>query len=162
MKHFYLVFFLFVGGLLFAQKAQRSTIGSSGQSIQITAVDKTFYVSQSVGQQGVIGTLKNNGYVVIQGFQQPLFSKNKNQVITPLNALVYPNPVGEIINIKIQENVTTPITVAVYDVLGKLLFKEAKKETAVFSMDMTFLASGNYLFRLSANGKNQTYKLLKK
>ena len=163
MKQLHFTFFLLVSSVLFAQNVQRSVLGSSGNSVQITTKNNTYYVSHTIGQKGVIGTYQNKGYVVRQGFQQPItLAKIANQNNLELHAVVYPNPINEKVNIAVVENLKTKLNITIYNVLGKLLYNTNKDYSGKFLLDMTFLAAGNYFLKLSANGKNQTYKLIKK
>jgi hypothetical protein len=158
--------FLFIVWLAFSANGQitsRSTFSMAGLSKTITAENNTYYVNQTIGQKSVIGTYKNKNYEIRQGFQQPItLAKIANQNNLELSALVYPNPVEEKVNIRIAENLKTKLTITVYNVLGKLLYTNKKDYLQKFSLDMKFLSSGNYFLKLSANGKNQTYKLIKK
>jgi len=77
---------------------QRATVGNSGSSTEIKNSENTYYISQSVGQSSVTGTLINGEKVIRQGYQQPpirveIISDN----ISDLEAVVYPNPVETII-----------------------------------------------------------------
>jgi len=163
MKQLYFTFFLLISSMLFAQNVQRSVLASSGNSVQITTKNNTYYVSQTIGQKGVIGTYQNKGYEVRQGFQQPItLAKIANQNNLELNATVYPNPIEERVNITVVENLATKLNITVYNVLGERLYNTNKDYSGKFSLDMTFLSAGNYFLKLSANGKNQTYKLIKK
>jgi len=146
-----------------AQILQRATLGNSGYSTQITNSKNTYYISQSVGQNSVIGTFKNNGYTIRQGFQQPLlFLEKISQVELEFSASVFPNPVDKIISVVINEELTTDLGISIYDILGKLQYNEFKKAPPKFDLDLSFLSSGTYFMTLFANGKNQQYKLIKK
>ena len=160
-KNYFLLIFL-LNFSIYAQKIQRSALSSTGNSIQVIVMDKTYYISQSVGQKSVIGTFKNNGHTIRQGFQQPLTVAAKvNQTDFKFSALVYPNPVNKKINIVLNEELTTDLAITIFDVLGKLHYKEAKKFPSKFELDLSFLSSGTYFMTLFANGKNQQYKLIK-
>ena len=158
--------FLFIVWVAFSANGQiteRSTLSMGGLSKTIITKNNTYYVSQTIGQKGVIGTYQNKGYVIRQGFQQPItLAKITNQNNLELNAAVYPNPIKEKVNITVTENLKTKLNITIYDVLGKLLYNINKDYFGKFSLDMTFLPTGNYILKLSANGKNQTYKLIKK
>ncbi len=119
-KNILYVFILFTGIIMSAQNVQRSTISSSGSSSVNTVLGETYYVSQSVGQQSVIGTRNAQNYTVRQGFQQPPV---KVEVISDassdLEAIIFPNPVDAWVTIQFGEEVKTPIEVILFDVTGK-------------------------------------------
>ncbi|WP_457610406.1 T9SS type A sorting domain-containing protein [Lutibacter sp.] len=162
MKQFYFLLIFLLNITIYAQKIQRSTFSSSGNSIQVTVLNKEYYVSQSIGQKSVIGSFKNSNYTVRQGFQQyPLIAGKSNQITLKFSALVYPNPVDKKIKIVLNEELTTNLTITIYDILGRLQYRNAKKYPSKFDLDLSFLSTGTYFMTLIANGKNQQYKLIK-
>jgi len=147
MKQIYFLLFFLLNISMHAQKIQRSAFLSSGNSIEVTTVNKTYYISQSIGQKGIIGTYQNNGYVLLQGFQQPLLVANKgSQADFKFSALVYPNPIGKKISVVLKEALTTDLAITIYDVLGKLQYKEVKKFPSKFDIDVSFLPTGTLAF----------------
>ncbi|WP_456422450.1 T9SS type A sorting domain-containing protein [Lutibacter sp.] len=162
MKQFYFLLIFLINITIYAQKIQRSTFSSSGNSIQVTVLNKEYYVSQSIGQKSVIGSFKNSNYTIRQGFQQyPLIAGKLNQITLKFSALVYPNPIDKKINIVLSEELTTNLTITIYDILGRLQYQNAKKYPLKFDLDLSFLSTGTYFMTLIANGKNQQYKLIK-
>jgi hypothetical protein len=162
MKHFYInLFFALNSLLLFSQNAQRTSIGVSGNSIQVVSNQTTYYVSQSVGQTGVIGnTLKNNS--IRQGFQQPpLMATLLQHEINSLKVLVFPNPAKQNISIVLQEKDITNVYIQIIDSQGKLLYDGDKKYQEIINLEISDLASGIYQIYLNANGKTNTVKLIK-
>ncbi len=161
MKFFYFLL-LFLPFAIYSQKVQRSTLGISGGSMQITTNDKTYYVSQSFGQRSVIGTFKNNSFTIKQGFQQPpLLSSKAIFIDYKFTALVYPNPVIEKISVVLNKELTSNLTITIYDILGRIQYEEIKKYAPKFDLDLSFLISGTYFMKLTVNGENQQYKLIK-
>ena len=61
---------LFSIPIVYSQSIIKSTVGAGGSSQTITSHNKTYFISQSIGQTSVIGTFTNNGYTIRQGFQQ--------------------------------------------------------------------------------------------
>jgi hypothetical protein len=101
MKHIFFVFFCVIVGTTTAQEyQQRSTLGMAGSSTQIVVGDAEYYVSSSVGQRSVIGTLSNEQYTVRQGFQQPPIRVMAiPEIATSLNTSIYPNPVSDFVTV---------------------------------------------------------------
>jgi len=146
-----------------AQNLQKSTLGNSGFSIQITNSENTYYISQSVGQYSVIGTLINGKHAIRQGFQQPPISV---EVIldsnSDLNASVFPNPVDTFITVQFSEELKLPINIVIYDIVGKVILNTSKKPTDSFNLDMALYSSGIYLLNLSSGNRKFSARLIKK
>jgi hypothetical protein len=147
----------------FSQNLQRSSLGSSGNSSEIIVNNKTYYISESVGQNSVIGTFNTANYTIRQGFQQPEFRlKIIPSANNSLNALVFPNPVNTQVNISLSEKLDASIEVIVYDFLGKKIIQKTQSSVQTFTVDMSFLASGMYLLKLKSNQKEFIATLIKK
>ena len=102
----------------------RSTTGVSGSSSAISINNKTYIVQQSTGQTSVIGTFNNTAYTIRQGFIQPnVLAKiiNKN-ISLALEATFYPNPFLESVTLAFTEKIEGNVEVAVFDMLGRLVF----------------------------------------
>lgn len=73
------------------------------------------------------------------------------------NFKVYPNPVQDLLNIR----TSTPIdTIAVYDVLGKLVLATTP-DSISSTIDMSSLNSGVYLLKVTIGGVSKTVKVIK-
>ena len=70
---------------------------------------------------------------------------------------VYPNPVQDVLNIR---SIATIDTIAIYDVLGKLV-QMVTPETISPSIDMTTLSSGVYLVKVTIGDASKTFKVIK-
>jgi len=145
-----------------AQNIQRSSLGSSGDTTEVIVGENTYYVSQSVGQNSVIGTFSKNNYTIRQGFQQPPI---KVEIISDLNntinAVVYPNPVDTNVTVLFNEVLKTPIDILLYDILGKIVIDKSQNPTKSFTIDLSFLASGVYLLNLTSENKKFIARLIK-
>lgn len=141
----------------------RTTLGISGASENITINNNSYSVQQSTGQAGVIGTFKNNGYTLRQGFIQPnIWAKivDKNLPIS-LTATFYPNPFSEIVTLNFSEKITSNIDISVYDLLGKLVL--SKKYQAKQNLNMQFgsLSLGGFILKVTANNKQFIKNIIK-
>jgi hypothetical protein len=115
------------------------------------------YVSQTVGQQSVIGNYTKDGKTYGQGYQQSVWSKyistNTNNTIT---TVTYPNPFISTINFQFSQAIKEPISVSVFDIRGRLIFSQEKQASGnILTINLPNLASSNYLVRLST--PNCTY-----
>jgi len=70
---------------------------------------------------------------------------------------VYPNPVQDILNIR---STTLVETIAIYDVLGKLVLETAPDAISP-SVNMSGLTTGVYLVKVTIDGASKTVKVIK-
>jgi hypothetical protein len=115
------------------------------------------FVSQTIGQQSVIGNYTKDGKTYCQGYQQSVWSKyirtTSNNAIT---TVTYPNPFVSTINFQFSQAIKEPIFVSVFDIHGRLIFSQEKQASGnILIIDLPNLASSNYLVRLSS--PNYTY-----
>jgi len=76
------------------------------------------------------------------------------------NIVMYPNPMGDIINILTNG----PVGIEVYDITGKLVIRVKENQTAegLNQLDVSLLPAGIYNFSVTYNGNTSTTKVLKK
>jgi hypothetical protein len=128
-------------------------LSSQGKS---TILSNGMMVSQTIGQQSAIGN-HTNGVIVGQGFQQIHWTKfvNSNTSVNIITT-TYPNPFIKSVNFQFSQPITEFIEIAVFDIRGRLIFKESKKaNNSILTLELPLLASSNYLVRLTA--PNYTY-----
>ncbi|WP_111707496.1 T9SS type A sorting domain-containing protein [Lutibacter citreus] len=142
----------------------RSTTGVAGSSENIAINNQQYTVQQSFGQVSVIGTFSATNYMVRQGFIQPnVFAKIRDTSI-PLNleAIAYPNPFVDGISISFSEQITDNVEVAVFDVLGRLVFSKSYIADQNLQVQFNNLMVGGYILKVTANSKQFVKKILKK
>lgn len=149
-----LLVFLFSFSTLYSQELHHQMLSSQGSSKELS---NGIYVSQTIGQQSVIGNYTKDGKTYGQGYQQSVWSKyistNTNNTIT---TVTYPNPFVSTINFQFSQAIKEPISVSVFDIRGRLIFSQAKQALGnILTIDLPNLASSNYLVRLST--PNYTY-----
>jgi hypothetical protein len=128
-------------------------LSSQGKS---TILSNGMMVSQTIGQQSAIGN-HTNGVTLGQGFQQSHWTKfvNSNTSVNIITT-TYPNPFIKSVNFQFSQPITEFIEIAVFDIRGRLIFKESKKaNNSILTLELPLLASSNYLVRLTA--PNYTY-----
>lgn len=69
----------------------------------------------------------------------------------------YPNPVKNILNLSYEQNITD---VSVYNLLSQEMITK-KFNTNQTQVDMSGLASGTYIIKVTANNTNKTFKVIK-
>lgn len=118
-------------------------------------------VTQTIGQQSVNGNYDNQYFKIGQGFQQANWSRIiLEQTMPEFEVSVFPNPFESDFNIRY--NGEGLMSVSIYDVAGKLIYKKDHLFTSpqkTISVDA--MSSGVYLVRLQTNKLNYFTKLIK-
>jgi len=141
----------------------RSNMGVSGSSETIKIKNKTYLVQQSIGQSSAIGTFVSSGLVLRQGFIQPnvmakIVSKSSP---TNLEAIVYPNPFFESISLSFNEEITSKISVEVFDPTGRLVYAKDFNPIQKLDIGLGQFPVSNYILRVQANEKQFVKKIIK-
>ena len=169
-KNSFLIFILFIL-INFSVKAQntsspflmRATLSASGSSETVTFDNLNFIIQQSIDQSSVIGTSKNNGYTLRQGFIQPnvLAKILDTSMPVDLEANFYPNPFTEKVSLAFTQQINGNIEVAVFDMVGKLVF--LKKYEAIQNLQLQFdnLSLGAYILKITANNRQLIKNIMK-
>ena len=149
-----LLVFLFSFSTFYSQELHHQMLSAQGASKELS---NGIYVSQTIGQQSVIGNYTKDGKTYGQGYQQSVWNKyistNSNNAIT---TVTYPNPFVSTINFQFSQAINEPISVSVFDIRGRLIFSQEKQASGnILTIDLHNLASSNYLVRLST--PNYTY-----
>ena len=141
----------------------RSTIGVSGSSVNLNLNNKAYLIEQSFGQASVIGTFSSDKFTVRQGFiQSNVLAKIRDlEIPLILEAIVYPNPFAESITISFSERITDKVDVAVFDVLGRLVFSNSYMAEQKINLPINNLSVANYILKVTANNKQFVKKILK-
>ena len=147
-----------------SEQLVRSSTGVSGSSEIITNNNKTYVVQQSIGQASAIGTFSNVDYILRQGFIQPNVLAKIRDVAIPLSldAVIYPNPFVESVTISFSEQIIDKVEVAVFDVLGRLVFSKSYLANQKVNVQFNNLSVANYILKVTANNKQFIKKILKK
>jgi hypothetical protein len=134
----------------------------SAQGVSEKMPDGTI-IRQTIGQQSVIGNSNNGNYVVMQGFQQFFWGKyTSSNMVENIKTVAYPNPFIETINFQFSQPITDVINVHVFDILGRLIFKQKKKSNdSILTIDLSLLPNSEYLVRLNTIGFNYYTKIIK-
>ena len=137
-----------------AHKLHRQMLSAQGNSAVLN--DGTF-ISQTIGQQSVIGNTTKNGYTTGQGFQQNVWGKYiSSNITTDITTTTYPNPFIQLVNFQFSKPIKESISIAIFDVRGRLIYKQEKRAIDnLLTIDLESIASSNYLVRLSST--NYTY-----
>ena len=159
----FFIFFRLNAQVTSSEKLVRSTLSASGSSEIVTFDNLNFIIQQSIDQSSVIGTSKNNGYTLRQGFIQPnvLAKILDTSMPVDLEANFYPNPFTEKVSLAFTQQINGNIEVAVFDMVGKLVF--LKKYEAIQSLQLQFdnLSLGAYILKITANNRQLIKNIMK-
>jgi hypothetical protein len=151
------------GAIKKSQYLIRSNLGRSGLS-EIIATDKgSYYVSQSIGQESVIGTYSKNNHIIRQGFQQPLISAKNILVPTKnrLKAKLYPNPFKQSINVLFEDLIKEKLKVTIDNLSGGVLYSKTYPQSQLLELHLNFLPSGNYILKITSDHKFLISEIIK-
>ena len=146
MKTLILLLTLLGPGLMMAQTVERKVVASGGSTTVATA---SVQVSQTFGE-AMVNSHAPGSLIVTEGFQQ---SGNTAVGIElgfeATTFTVFPNPVGDQLNLRIESPHTLKLDLQFVDVLGKQVPIPAKRITVDGSLSETFdfsrVTTGTYL-----------------
>lgn len=149
--------------VVYSQSIVRSTVGAGGSSQTVTSHNKTYFVSQSIGQSSVIGTYTKNGYTIRQGFQQPphsfkIGSLNKE---SDLKATIFPNPFHQSIYIAFIDLIENDVSVILHDISGRLVLKETFAASQLITLPLEGIAIGDYILNIITGKKHLSTSIIK-
>ncbi len=141
----------------------RSTVGVGGGSTHVSTNTGNYIISHSIGQSSVIGTYSKNEYTLRQGYQQPFISA---KIISPinestLNAVLYPNPFRQSVNISFSHPIKNPIQVVLFDIVGKTIRSQKLSASQLVTISLNEISKGVYFLSVSSGTKKCTAKLIK-
>lgn len=141
----------------------RSTTGMSGYSGFIGSQGKSFYISQSIGQNGVIGTFAGSLYSIRQGFQQPpgtvkIFNDNLQNF---LKVSIYPIPFHSAISVVFENVIDEEIRISITDISGRTVFVKSYAPVQVLSIPLDNLNYGVYLITVISDEKQYKANIIK-
>ncbi len=160
MRIFYFILLLMFTSVN-AQNLHRQMLSAQGNSVLL---NNGIFISQTVGQQSVIGNTTKNGYTTGQGYQQIVWGKYINSNITSnITTTTYPNPFIQSVNFQFSKPIKETISIALFDVLGRLIYQQEKKAIDnLLTIDLESIPSSNYLVKLSATNYTYYTQILKK
>lgn len=151
---------LFCGGLVNAQQLHHQMLSTQGNS---TVLANGTYVSQTIGQQSVIGNYTREGKTYGQGFQQSMWgSYIKGNSTNTITTTTYPNPFVDVVNFEFSQILPDVISVELFDVRGRLVFSTSEKaEGNLLTINIPNIAASNYLVHLSTANYSYYTQILK-
>ena len=143
---------------LFAQ-LQRQMISSQGNTSKID----NLIVTQTIGQQSIIGNYSVGSFHYNQGFQQPLWNRLIQSNQPDFFADYFPNPFTENINFRFTNLNNEPFEINIFDTVGRLVFQANQNLSEdLLIINLNNLSSGSYLVKLLNTKKIFYAKIIKK
>ena len=145
-------------------------------AMQAAAQSVSPWVLASAGSEGKVGdvtimwtlgeiavtTLQNDNGYITQGFHQPPQGTTDAPYENPLNASieVWPNPVVEVLYVRVDETFNRIEEVAVLDMLGRsLVTVQGSPGEKQVRLDAKALPSGSYIVRIKS-GEHQASRVV--
>ena len=149
MKIFLLLFPIIVFSQLHHQ-----TLGIAGGSTSSGVI-------YSVGQSSVIGNNMSGGFLITQGFVQPLSdSYYVEDINTNFNVVVYPNPFVNEFEASFDKEYDN-MNVLIQTLSGQTVLRKNYKKNNSIRVDLSGYSGQTYIVTINANGKTFTAKLIK-
>jgi len=143
---------------LFAQ-LQRQMISSQGNTSKID----NLIVTQTIGQQSIIGNYSVGSFHYNQGFQQPLWNRLIQSNQPDFFADYFPNPFTENINFRFTNLNNEPFEINIFDTAGRLVFNAKQNlNEDLLVLNLGDLSSGSYLVSLYNTKKTFYTKIIRK
>jgi hypothetical protein len=139
----------------------RSTLGASGSSKTLTSKGKQYYLAQSMGQSSIIGLSQNTGFLLRQGFIQPLNSLINIIPSEMLHATVYPNPFSANITVTFAEEVSGNLQITLIDTNGKISYFKTVAAANEIKLNVESLAPSIYILKVHSASKCFYSKMIK-
>jgi hypothetical protein len=159
MKLLYIAF-LFSFSAVYSQELHHQALSSQGASKELS---NGMYVSQTIGQQSVIGNYTRDGKTYGQGFQQSMWGNYiKGNAANTITTTTYPNPFVAVVNFEFSQAITDKILVELFDVRGRLVFSTSlQAEGTLLTVNLPNLAASNYLVHLTTSNYSYYTQILK-
>ncbi|MEL6812456.1 MAG: T9SS type A sorting domain-containing protein [Bacteroidota bacterium] len=152
-----------VAQVSFSQFMKKETLASQGSSHFVYSGNKSYFIQESIGQGSVINTFNTNNYSLRQGFLQPISASVLIDASdTSIDAVIFPNPFVNAINIYFNEPVVGPLDIKLFDLLGRRVFSQVYSPNPTLLVEIDQLAMGQYFLTVEMRTKSLTAKLIKK
>jgi len=152
------IFLSFLSLLLHAQ-LQGQMISSQGKTSKV----ENLIVTQTVGQQSIIGNHNDKNFYFKQGFQQPFWNRLIQSNQPEFSAGFYPNPFYNEITFRFTDLNDVNFNIKIYDTAGRLVYESEKiLNDNDLVLNLENFSSGSYLVRLISSKKTFYTKIIKK
>jgi hypothetical protein len=152
-------YLIFITPLWGFSQLHHQMISSQGS----TNITEGIVVTQTIGQQSIIGNSEVAGLAFGQGFQQSIWTRLINSNDQNFMAEYYPNPFFDQVTFRFTNMSDEIITIDIFDVAGKQVYSKRKNVIEdKLILQLGNLSDGSYLVRLYNEKKIFYTKLIKK
>ena len=152
-------YLIFITPLWGFSQLHHQMISSQGS----TNITEGIVVTQTIGQQSIIGNSEVAGLAFGQGFQQSIWTRLINSNDQNFMAEYYPNPFFDQVTFRFTNMSDEIITIDIFDVAGKQVYSKRKNVIEdKLILQLGSLSGGAYLVRLYNEKKIFYTKLIKK
>lgn len=131
------------------------------QTLGIAGGSTSSGVIYSVGQSSVIGNNISGGFLISQGFVQPLSdSYYVEDINTNFNVAVYPNPFVNEFEASFDKEYNN-MSVLIQTLSGQTVFRKNYLNKNSIKVDLSGYSGQTYIVTINADGKRFTAKLIK-
>ena len=131
------------------------------QTLGIAGGSTSSGVIYSVGQSSVIGNTMSGGFLITQGFVQPLSdSYYVEDINTNFNVAVYPNPFVNEFEASFDKEYNN-MNVLIQTLSGQTVFRKNYKNNNSIRVNLSGYSGQTYIVTINADGKTFTAKLIK-
>lgn len=144
---------------MYGQQLHHQMLSSQG-SANLLSTGTLVY--QTIGQQSAVGNYKFSNTVAGQGFQQSLIAKSGiTSISNGITTTTYPNPFVDKIHFQFSKPINGLITISIYDLLGRLVYKDQKEASQnILTLDNLHFFQNEYLVKLSAPNYNYSTQII--
>lgn len=151
--------FIFFTLPFYGQILHHQMISSQGDTKKLS---NGIIVKQTVGQQSIIGSSKND-YVITQGFQQSFWNRYiATNYYSNIVANTFPNPFIDRVSFEFSDPIDEVVNIYIYNISGNLVFEKAQKPTdKILSFDLKLITGRQFLVRIQSTNFVYYTKIIK-
>ncbi len=150
-----LLLLLAIGSSGVAQSVSKSVIAADGGETTVNNITYTYTIGETV-----IANTTASSYIISQGFHPNSDGVSAiENVKSDATLSVYPNPIGDILNVDITQGNPAQLVLQVYDATGKSCLMPqsvSAMATQQTQVDFSSLPSGNYILSIQQGNRTQS------
>ncbi len=156
-----LLLLLIIPVLLSSQSLKRQTLAAAGNSQLVQSTSGSYFIHQSIGQTGVIGTFGADQTQLRQGYIQPLPAIVLGGDPNELEIIVFPNPFVEGVLVTLENGLGESVDMQLFDASGRLILQDTYEPSNLLTISLPQLSQGNYFLKLVSGRQKATKQLIK-
>jgi hypothetical protein len=159
MVRYLKILFLLINFFSYLDLSGQSIVRSSLSSIGSTYSADGFILRQTIAQPSNTIVGSNSGFVLIQGFQQPLYSKVIPILNIPIDFTLSPNPAYEKTLLELKGEISS-YSVTISNSNGMVMTRLNNQKLPENWLDITNLPAGIYFVTIISDSRSGSKKLI--